>query len=487
MSNISREIYNRMNQSNIFSSVFPDKKISNIKPIKIELKKEIDPKAKFKSKNALYKPFINKTNKEQGKNIKRNYNESDIFFTNSLTPRTKEKLKEEAFPKKEKYISNYKPENYVKFQNSSFDKKMHDFYKEKGDKFSADKIKVRGKPKKVLVSSKGYNEYIEKYSNDNYSNNENLRRNFLNQRKIEKLFYNKDIKYKPNSSATENYNREFESNIFNMKNNNYSKYISSSKIKKRNNKSVEIPKARNIHSKGTLKWPANLSWTEDTEALFKEHVKNEIKNNNMTAFDRNQIDSVKHLIEGENSKREANNNKIKKSKKTKSDLSITDYKRPLFDKIEYTLSRAQKLSNNYSILEDEKEYQNNVKINNMGGKYEIKEYKVIKPGNIDIYEFEKMLKSKGVHLIEINEEKNDIIKYDNKNANDRILQLKIRENIFDKRKNEKLKSIEKELKKKNRQLQIKIASKQKNYRLRSADFMYRKIDNKNKSSEKLKS
>ena len=95
----------------------------------------------------------------------------------------------------------------------------------------------------------------------------------------------------------------------------------------------------------------------------------------MTAFDRNQIDSVKHLIEGENSKREANNNKIKKSKKTKSDLSITDYKRPLFDKIEYTLSRAQKLSNNYSILEDEKEYQNNVKINNMGGKYEIKEYR----------------------------------------------------------------------------------------------------------------
>ena len=207
----------------------------------------------------------------------------------------------------------------------------------------------------------------------------------------------------------------------------------------------------------------------------------------MTAFDRNQIDSVKHLIEGGNSKREANNNKIKKSKKTKSDLSITDYKRPLFDKIEYTLSRAQKLSNNYSILEDEKEYQNNVKINNMGGKYEIKEYKVIKPGNIDIYEFEKMLKSKGVHLIEINEEKNDIIKYDNKNANDRILQLKIRENTFDKRKNEKLKSIEKELKKKNRQLQIKIASKQKNYRLRSADFMYRKIDNKRKSSEKLKS
>ena len=91
-------------------------------------------------------------------------------------------------------------------------------------------------------------------------------------------------------------------------------------------------------------------------------------------------------------------NKIKKSKKTKSDLPITEYKRPLFDKKEYTLSRAQKLSNNYSILEDEKEYKNSVKINNMGGKYEIKEYKVIKLGNIDVFEFEKMLKSKGKYL-----------------------------------------------------------------------------------------
>ena len=57
MSNISREIYNRMNQSHIFNSFLPDKKISNIKPIKIELKKEKDPRTKFKAKNALYKPF----------------------------------------------------------------------------------------------------------------------------------------------------------------------------------------------------------------------------------------------------------------------------------------------------------------------------------------------------------------------------------------------------------------------------------------------
>ena len=33
MSNISREIYNRMNQSHIFNSVLPDKKISNIRKL----------------------------------------------------------------------------------------------------------------------------------------------------------------------------------------------------------------------------------------------------------------------------------------------------------------------------------------------------------------------------------------------------------------------------------------------------------------------
>ena len=87
-------------------------------------------------------------------------------------------MKEEIYPKKEKYISNYKPENYYKFNNSSFDKKMHEFYKEKGDKYSADKTKEKGKPKKILVSSKGYIEYLEKYTNDNYTNYLNLKKYF---------------------------------------------------------------------------------------------------------------------------------------------------------------------------------------------------------------------------------------------------------------------------------------------------------------------
>ena len=486
MSNISREIYNKMNTSHIFTSSIPNKKMPNIKPIKIELKKDINPNFQLKSKKTLYKAFINKAKKDNEKIKKRNYNESDIFFTKTLTPTMKQKLKEEIYPIKEKYISNYKPENYYKFNNSSFDKKMHDFYKEKGDKYSADKTKEKGKPKKVLVSSKGYSEYLEKYTNDNYTNYLNRKKNYnKNHRKIENIFYNKKNKYKPNSSSAENYNREFESDIFNLKNANYQKYMNLNKDKKKNNKSVEITNSRNLRVKGTLKWPANISWTQDSEALFKTNAKNEGKNKNMTAFDRNQVDSVKYLIEGAEDKKQINNNKTQKINKKKSDLSISNYKRPSFDNKEYSLSRAQKLANNYSILEDEKEYQNNVKINNMGNKYEIKEYKVIKPGNLDIFEFEKLLKSKGIHLIEINEKK-DIIN-DNKNTKDRILKIKIRENVFDKKKNDKLKSIEKELKKKNRQIQIKLAPKQKNHRLRSADFMFRKNENKNISSQKVKS
>ncbi len=57
--------------------------------------------------------------------------------------------------------------------------------------------------------------------------------------------------------------------------------MSSIKVSKRNNKSVEILKTRNINSKGTLNWPTNLSWTEDSEILFKTHIKNDMKNKNI--------------------------------------------------------------------------------------------------------------------------------------------------------------------------------------------------------------
>ena len=413
--------------------------------------------------------------------LKRNYNESDIFFAKTLTPRMKQKLNEEVFPKKEKYISNYKPENYVKFQNSSFDKKMHDFYKEKGDKYSANKIKEIGKPKKVLISSKGYNEYIEKYSNENYTNYIILNKDHnINHKKTEKIFYNKEEKYKPNSTSSENYNREFESDIFNIKNSNYIKYLNLNKAKKKMNRSVEITKSRNLKVKGALKWPANLNWAQNNEVLFKTHIKDETRNKSMTAYDRNQIDSVRNIIEGKDDKRDNENNKEKKSDIKKK----TMFKRPSFDKKGLGPSRAQKLKNNYSILQDPKEYQNNVKLNNVGNKYEVKEYNVLKSGNMDIFEFEKLMKDKGIHLVEI-KEKNDFLKNQNKNEKDRILQIKIRENLYDKKKNDKLKSIEKELKKKNRQIQIKPAPKPKNHRLKSADFVYGKNENKSKKGKKL--
>ena len=249
------------------------------------------------------------------------------------------------------------------------------------------------------------------------------------------------------------------------------------KTKKKMNKSIEISKPSYLKIKGALKLPENLNWAQNNEALFKTHIKEEARNKSMTAFDRNQIDSVRNIIEGNNEIKEINND----NKGNKPDIKKKNlYKRPSFDKREYTLSRAQKLKNNYSILQDEKEYQNNVKLNTIGNKYDVKEYYVLKPGTIDIFEFEKLLKEKGIHLIEI-KEKNDFLQNPNKNLKDRVLQIKIRENIFDKKKNDKLQNIQKELRKKNRQIQIKPAPKQKNHRLKSADFVYGKKEMENKN------
>ena len=478
MSRINKEIYDKMHNSHIFDfqpNESVQSKSRNIQPIKIELKEENIQNPK----NNVFNTFINKEKKETDTIKNRYHNESDIFFTKNLTPSMKQQLKEETFPKKKKYISNYNPEKYIKYNNSSFDKKMHDLYKEKGDKFMENKEIEKGKPKKIKISSKGYSEYAEKYNNENYSKFRYLNKNHnINHRETENKFYNRQNKYNPNSTSTENYNREFESDIFNIKNKNYNKFMNKNKKKYNNNKlnkSVDY---------SLCKWPADLNWTKNSELIFKSHIKNLARNKSMSAYDRNNIDSVKNIIEGENDKNN-NNNQTKKIKRNKSDLGKSNFIRPVFDKKEYSISRARKLSNNCSVLDDEKKYQNNIKIKNMGKKFEAKEYLVAKAGNIDIYEFGKLLKSKGIHLIEVNEN-NNIIKNDKKDKNERIIHFKIREKGLEK-KNEKLKDIEKELKKNNRQLQIRPAPKKKNHALKSCDFHYRNINEKNKRADKLKS
>lgn len=481
-SRINRELYDKNHISHIFDYPKEEshpKMSRNIQPIKIELKGEKVPT----QKNNVLKTFINK-NKIKPKSYKvdiiknKYHNDSDIFFTRTLSPSKKQELKEEAFPEKEEFISDYKPEKYLKFNNSSFDQKMHDLYNEKGDKFMKNKSVEKGKPKKVKVSSKGYSEYVDKYNNENYSNiKEFIRNHNINHKETEKQFYNKQNKYNPNLTASDNYNRGFESDVFNVKNKNYAKFIDKNKRNNRLNKSVDNGK-RNVRVKGLCKWPADFNWTKNSELIFKTHVKNLQRNKSMTAYERNNIDSVQDLIEGEN--------KNKKIKRNRSDLGRSDYKRPSFDKKMYTLSRAKKLENNCSVLDDEKSYRNNIKVRGMGKKFAAKEYLVAKPGNMDIYEFEKLMKKKGIHLIEVNE-KNSVIQNDKENNNDRIIHFKIRENIVDDKKNEKLKDVERELKKKNRQLQIRAAPKKKNHGLKSCDFHYRNSNGKKKREEILKS
>ena len=483
MSRINKEIYDKMHNSHIFDSQPKDNNKNesrNIKPVKIELKGENT----TGQKNNVLKTFINKEKKnfnqpDKHKVINNKYhNDSDIFFTKNLSSSMKQQLKEEAFPKKKKYISDYDPQKYIKFYNSSFDKKMHDLYDEKGDKFMENKEKEIGKPKKVKISSKGYSEYVEKYNNDNFSKYLDFNKNHnINHRETERNFYNRQNKYRPNSTASDNYNREFESDIFNVKNKNYKKFMNTNKKKNnRLNYSVDYSKLRDRKVKGLCKWPADLDWTKNSELVFKTHIKNLERNKSMSAYDRNNIDSVKNLLEGQKT------DETRKIKRNKSDLGASDIKRPKFDKKEYGISRAIKLSNNCSVLDDEKKYKNNIKIKNMGKKCEPKEYLVTKPGNMDIIEFGKLLKSKGIHLIEVNEKAN-VIENNTKNKDDRIIQFKIRENIKTKQ-NEKLKDIEKELKKNNKQLQIKPVPKKKNHGLKSCDFYYRKVNGRNKSVEK---
>ena len=98
-----------------------------------------------------------------------------------------------------------------------------------------------------------------------------------------------------------------------------------------------------------------------------------------------------------------------------------------------------------------------------------KEYIIDKPGNIDILEFSKLMKAKGIHLIDVKEKAN-IIENENKNNKDRIIHFKIREDINDKKNNNDLKKIETILKKNNKQLEIKPAPKKKGYGLKTIDF-----------------
>jgi hypothetical protein len=228
--------------------------------------------------------------------------------------------------------------------------------------------------------------------------------------------------------------------------------------KEKLNNSVDYSELRSRKVKGNCKWPADMNWTKNSELVFKTHIRNLNKNKNMSSFDRFHVDHVKNLIENIDEKDTQN----KKIRRNRSDLGLgsNDIKRPIFENNRYNISRAKKLSNNFSVLDNEKTYRNNFKIKNSGKKLDEKEYIIDKPGNIDIIEFSKLMKSKGIHLIDV-KEKADIIENENKNNKDRIIHFKIREDINGKKNNSDLKKIETILKKNNKDLEIKPAPKKK--------------------------
>jgi len=293
---------------------------------------------------------------------------------------------------------------------------------------------------------------------------------------IQTTFYYNENKYNPNLTSFENYHKHFESNIFNLKNKKYSKYINKGRNKISNiksNNSVDSTRSRNIKVKGLCKWPSDLKFTQNSELIFKTHIRNFDENRKMSAFERAHVDSVKDLIENASMDKKIKNRTIKRNK---SDLGCNNYTRPLFDIKKFGESRAKKLENNFFVLEDEKKYKNNIKIRNSAKKFDVKEYTITKLGNMDVLEFSKMAKSKGLHLIDVKEKQNILKIEDKNNKKDRIITFKIREDISDINQKNDIKQFEKELKKKNKQIKIKPLQNKKGFGLKSLS-MYNK-DNK---------
>ena len=470
----------KINNNNSNNNIIPLKKEKKIKP--------------DENRKVNYSKFVNKSkefhpNEKTGKGHMHYHNESDIFFINDLSKKEKQQLIKETYqPKTERYISNYNPEDYFK-ELTPFDRKMKELYPKKkiinkNDSFNA----LHQNPKAVNKTSRGYNEYIDKFQNVKEHNSpteksKNLKNGYKD---INNYFYDKKKKFRPNASASDNYSNCFKSNIFNDEkksrfNDSFDgKYIKPKELKKLNtSKNFGLNKSYCYGRKSSVLWPTDTDWTKDNDAAKKHNIKTARVNSNINAFDRNQIDSVKYLLSNKKLCR-FNSSEIKHYQKNKTSLMDNDKNdRNLFDENELGVARAKKLNYNYSILEDGDKYVKNVDIGNEPFKnYEEKEYEIRNYGNADLFKLEKIFKENGVHLINIKDDKNFMkIDKDKKlKDKDKFIKIKVREKIGEN--NGKIKEVEKKLKKKYKykDLEIKTSvNKNKNHRLKSAEpFVNRK-------------
>ena len=488
--NISYYNYNNTNNNSLTSNTITKVNTSNnnIIPLKVELKTKPD-----ENRKVNYDKFINKDieihpQEKTGKGHMHYHNESDIFFLNDLSRNEKQNIIKETYqPKTKKYISNYNPDDYFQ-ELTPFDRKMNELYpKKKVINRNVSCNALHQIPKKVSKTSRGYNEYMDKFQNvkehdSPTEKSQNLKNGYKD---VNSYFYDRKNRYRPDATASDNYSNCFKSNIFHDERKSVfnasfdGKYIKPKKLRKLNtSKDFELNRNYGHGLKSSLMWPSDTDWTKDNDATKKHNIKYMRLNKSMSAFDRNQIDSVKDLFNSSKKLNRLNSCEITHYEKKKIDFMDNDKSaRNLFDENELGIAKAKKLNNNYSVLENEDNYVKNYDIGNEPSKnFEEKEYIIKNYENADIFQLEKMFKNNGVHLINIKDNSNVLGTDKDKKIKEKnkFIKIKVREKIGEN--NGKIKGVEKKLQKKYKDLEIKpSATKNKNHRLKSVEpFINRK-------------
>ena len=397
---------------------------NNIVPIQINNTIQHNKNNQNTKKNV--EKFINKN--ITAKDIKKNQNQSDIFFINRLTPNEIHQLTIETYqPKTKKYISNYNPEKYLKYK-SSFEYKMQDLYPNK--KYNLNKSMEIEKPKNINQSSRGYNEYLIRFNDK-----KKVTTPKTGLRDLRNIFYENNNKYCPGAKASDNYTNAFKSNIF----------------YEENKKTILLNTNINLNDKNSI--------NATRRNKFKK-----LNTSNYNIINFNNI----------------NNNKKKLKKHNYFDLYNQEKNnlRPLFDEEKYGVAKAKKLQNNYSVLDNEDAYLKSINTGNTPlSNFEEKEFTIQNYEGTDMFKLQKFFKNNGIHLIDISDNK-DNIGYESKNKN--IIKIKIRD--VKGKNDDEIKNLEKKLKKKYKGIQINASTKKKkNWRLKSADLF---VDHKYKEDNK---
>ena len=357
--------------------------------------------------------------------------------------------------KKELYISNYNPDNFM-IMEEAYMRKMKNIY---GNKCSS-----AGKWKKNVLLNE------EKSLQE--ENKKKFAPSFI------RVTKNRNIGNTKKENINENINprltkiKMLESNIFNLTSqDNFNKSFALD-FKKKNlttnntpKKNRENGKKNNLRSSSNItKLPANINgidWKNNNLELYttREYAKNYKNNSIKTAFQRklqnefltnnNIIPNKKERINSNNENKFSNSYQIKNELIQTNDYTFEKYKiKKLLNEIDINPSRQKKLADGYSSSQSVKSIENilkkRAKNRSVDGIKDIKNsnYEIRNIGLNDEKIITKTLLDNGINIYDIKNSNNNILGGENH------LRFKIRENLNDVGFKKKLNSAKIELKKK---------------------------------------